>query len=310
MKLLSKKTLRTMALTVAALGAGTALVFVGAADLSNDPEDLAVRYADMDGQKVILIEPAGGTAQTDRAQWAFNFPHDIQVSPVLAVKAVTIGAIGLTPSEGAYVPPMAVTEQRVADAKGRAMPVVLTMPVANVLGSETGGEPTAGEDLEITLRPERVLFRHDGSRSRDQSFTDRFNKRVTFDCRKGPAASEGLVQLRAPDAAELAELPAIDLKQWPPFGTRQDCVDRAATAGSAYALYAEDGTPRAFGRCVAFRRDAQEICRFTFWLPQERLITYRFSADSLGSLEEIDRFARSYLMSATVPEASRGIPSL
>ncbi|WP_281859052.1 DUF805 domain-containing protein [Litoreibacter halocynthiae] len=263
-----------------------------------------------DRQQVTLRDPGPDERwrTADDAMWALSFPMTANVAPVLKHRRVST----ITAESLAYVrkhgfgtttveirPPLPVYERS-------TLKILLSLPgFGNVTGSFEDQRQTT---IEISLPSERRSYSDTQDWGKVPSFVGKFEKLTEFDCEADSEISPGIFRLRnmSDENAMAADKAFGD--RGPRFETRRGCVNKNALRGASYAVLDENSTPVGIGKCELYSKTAEFAnCHFEFWLPQERIVEYRFSEEFLPMLREIDDFARNLLAEATVVHASENI---
>ncbi|KIN61346.1 hypothetical protein Z945_2338 [Sulfitobacter noctilucae] len=272
------------------------------------------------GQNVLLGVPDSKGRWSDRAAgvWALNFSDEMNVSPVAQVTAGGgAGGVMLVHRDGV----LHIEQVGVAPKSRRKEPQLPAgmAPDLKILVALPGFDPLAGvfadhrsDALEITVPVTPMQFEHENDFGKPMSFLRRFERAVNYECVADHEVGDGITALREPTPQEATDLVAHHKQQQTVgFGARQGCIGKAATSGTAYAVRDEKGMPLGFGKCSTLGVvTADKTCEFTFWLPQEHAITYRFAERHLSALREIDFYARTLLRDATVAQNSRNISVL
>lgn len=289
-----------------------ALAILGFVDLTlwGSSSDAPEPFFDPDQKQVVLLDPGddGLWGNYDDSLWAFSFPQEMTVHPAVEYRNVTV----LTPEiiEDLHRKGTAAlqTELQPEQLKNEesTLKILLSLPDFDNLAGSFADRPQAA--LDISLPSRKRLHGGTPDWGTVPSFIDEFEKLTKFDCEIDREIAPGIIRLR--EMSREAELAAIqELRhRGPRFEIHDGCMNKAAARGARYAVMNEAGEPAGFGTCEAFRESARfGSCHFEFWLPQERMVSYRFSEEFLPMLREIDHFARDLLMQATAAHVSKNI---
>jgi uncharacterized membrane protein YhaH (DUF805 family) len=298
----------TARLGLAAIGL-VGLLDVAIAHLST-PTVQPAPYFDPERQQVMLRDAGrdGHWGNHDDSVWAFSFPKSVNVHPTVDYKRVTMITqedIERTQNQGFGALSTQLQPQQPAQGED-TLKLLLSLPDFNDLAGRFEDHPAKG--LEISLPSNRRLYDGTPDWGTQPSFTDEFDKLTKFNCEPDRVIAPGITRLQEMSVASAKAALDAFRNRGPRYETREGCISKAAARGASYAVMTENGDPAGFGTCEAYRKAAEfGTCRFEFWLPQNRVIEYRFSEEFLPILRDIDGFARAVLGQATVGHASRNI---
>lgn len=267
-------------------------------------------FFDPDRKQVMLRDAGrnGHWGDHDDALWAFSFPKSVNVEPTVDYKRVTLVTaedVAQTHKRGYAVLSTELRPKQPAP-NDSTLKLLVTLPEFEPLAGAFTDHPKTA--LEISLPSQHRLYDGTPDWGSTPSFTDEFEKLTRFNCETDRVIAPGITRLREMSAASAQAALAAFRDRGPRYETREGCIGKAAARGASYAITDETGTPTGFGTCESYRKAAQYgTCRFQFWLPQERVITYRFSEEFLPMLRDIDAHARKVLAQATVAHASKNI---
>ncbi|MRU16922.1 DUF805 domain-containing protein [Roseovarius sp. A21] len=267
-------------------------------------------YFDPDRQQVMLRDAGRDRhwGNHDDAVWAFSFPKSANVQPTVDYKRVTLISaedVEKTHKQG-YAVLSTELRPRQPTPDESTLKLLVTLPDFGTLAGTFEDHPNSA--LEISLPSQQRLYDGTPDWGTVPSFTDEFEKLTRFNCEFDREIAPGITRLQemSPTSAQAA-LEAFR-NRGPRYETRDGCIGKAAARGASYALTDDTGSATGFGTCQSYRKAAQYgTCRFQFWLPQKRIIEYRFSEEFLPMLRDIDSHARTVLAQATVAHASKNI---
>jgi|GEM_PF-1433465 len=267
-------------------------------------------YFDPNRQQVMLRDAGrnGHWGDHDDALWAFSFPKAANVHPTVDYKRVTLVSaedVEKTHKQGYAVLSTELRPKQPAPGDS-TLKLLVTLPEFSPLAGAFTDHPKTA--LEISLPSQHRLYDGTPDWGSTPSFTDEFEKLTRFNCEADRVIAPGITRLKEMSAASAQAALEAFRDRGPRYETRQGCIGKAAARGASYAVTDGTGNPAGFGTCESYRK-AEDFgtCRFTFWLPQERVITYRFSEEFLPMLRDIDAQARDALAQATVAHASKNI---
>jgi uncharacterized membrane protein YhaH (DUF805 family) len=267
-------------------------------------------YFDPDRQQVMLRDAGRDRrwGNHDDAVWAFSFPKSANVQPAVDYERVTLISgedVEKTHKQGyAVLSTELRPRQRTPDES--TLKLLVALPDFDPLAGTF--EDHSNSALEISLPSQHRLYDGTPDWGTAPSFTDDFEKLTQFNCEADRIIAPGITRLQemSPTSAQAALEAFRD--RGPRYETRDGCIGKSAARGASYAVTDDTGTPTGFGTCESYRKAAEYgTCHFKFWLPQERIIEYRFSEEFLPMLRDIDGHARKVLGQATVAHASKNI---
>ena len=298
----------TARLGLAAIGL-IGLLDVAIAHLST-PTPQPDPFFDPDRQQVMLRDAGrnGHWGDHDDALWAFSFAKSVNVEPTVDYKRVTLVTaedVEQTHKRGYAALSTELRPDQPAP-KDSTLKLLVTLPEFGQLAGAFSDHPKTA--LEISLPSQHRRYDGTPDWGTVPSFTDEFEKLTKFNCANDRVIALGITQLREMSGTEAQAALDAFRDRGPRYETRDGCIGKAAARGTSYAVTDDTGDPAGFGTCESYRKAARYgTCRFTFWLPQERVIEYRFSEEFLPMLRDIDAQAREILAQATVAHASKNI---
>lgn len=261
-------------------------------------------------QQVVLRDPGRDRhwGNHDDSVWAFSFPKSVNVHPTVDYKRATLISaedVEKTRKQG-YAVLSTELRPKQPTPEESTLNLRVALPDFGPLAGDIKDHPDSG--LEISLPSTQRLYEGTPDWGTQPSFTDAFDKLTKFNCETDHVIAPGITRLQEMSATSAQAALDAFRDRGPRYETRKGCIGKAAVRGASYAVTDDNGAAVGFGTCEVYRKAAEfGTCRFHFWLPQKRIIEYRFSEEYLPMLRDIDDFARAFLGQATVGHASQNI---
>ena len=245
-----------------------------------------------DGTREVTLQDAGKDKQidtSDDATWVLHFPAALKATPSGARYWQMNHRAPETTLNNYAVFDLPLTEFPSISAQDEASGS--KMPQVWLRAAHKPYAPAAGQ--KRSFRPFYA----------PKPFRVEHEAQTSFYCRKGVEIAPGVFQLREPDEAETQAMIAADADDGEHAARARKCKDELY-----YAIYDADEEPLGLGRCYGgTSKRPPSSCSFRFWLPQERIATYRVAHGQIPHLPEIHAYVSKLVTEATVAEKSRNI---